>query len=76
MMRSSTLGAVLALLLTNDGVQAERRFPLAKRGNGFLSVPVGTVDKPSHIVKRQDGEGNPIATVLENMDFFYATESK
>ncbi|KAH7305010.1 aspartic peptidase domain-containing protein [Stachybotrys elegans] len=46
-------------------------FPRAVHGNGFLSVPVGTVDRP-HNAKRQ--EGHPVTTTLENMDFFYATE--
>jgi len=65
------LGAGLALLLSSHGVSAGR-FPKAKRGNGFLSVPVGTVDRPAGAVAKRDGES--ILTVLDNMDFFYATE--
>jgi hypothetical protein len=72
-MRSVPLGAGLALLLSSHGMSAGR-FPKAKRGNGFLSVPVGTVDRPAGAVAKRDGES--ILTVLDNMDFFYATESE
>lgn len=74
-MRPLTLGAVLALLLPSHGVVSAGRFPKAKRGNGFLSVPVGTVNRPAKNVGKRDG-GESILTVLDNMDFFYATESE
>lgn len=49
------------------------RFPRATKGDGFLKIPVGTVDRPARKVKRDE---SPLVTVLENMDFFYATDSK
>lgn len=76
MVRLATLGAVLAPLplLVEAG-----RFPRAKRGNGFLSVPVGAVGRSGRsgsgsVGKREDGES--IRTVLDNMGYFYATERK
>lgn len=74
MVRLATLGAALAPLplLTQAA-----KFPRAKQGNGFLSVPVGTVGRSgrSGSVGKRD-EGEPIRTVLENMGYFYATERK
>lgn len=73
-MRSLALGAALTLLASN-AVQVEARlFPRAVKGNGFLKVPVGAVDRSRQSNKRD--EGNSILTVLDNMDFFYATDSK
>lgn len=75
MVRLATLGAALAPLplLTQAA-----KFPRAKQGNGFLSVPVGTVGRSgrsgSGVGKRDEDE--PIRTVLENMGYFYATERK
>ncbi|KAH8654306.1 aspartic peptidase domain-containing protein, partial [Ilyonectria robusta] len=47
-------------------------FPRAVAGKGFLSVPVGTVNKPKKDkAKRQDGT---ILQQLENKEFFYAAE--
>lgn len=69
-MRWTTLGAVL---LGGTCVDAVGLFPRAKAGKGYLSVPVGTVDRPRKTTKRQDGS---IVTTLENMDFFYATDSE
>jgi hypothetical protein len=63
---------LLALALGLCSLVHCARFPRATKGNGFLKIPVGTVDRPARKVKR--GE-SPLVTVLENMDFFYATDS-
>lgn len=63
----------LAVALSFTAVAHGARFPRAIQGDGFLKLPVGTVDKPSRKSKRDE---NPLVTVLENMDFFYATDSK
>lgn len=70
-MRWTTLGAAVAVLGSNcaDAVS----FPRAVHGKGFLSIPVGTVDKPKKT--KRDDEGS-ILTTLENMNFFYATDRK
>lgn len=70
-MRLLVLG--VALMLSASGVVQAGRFPRAVKGNGFLKVPVGTVDRARK--SKRDGE-SPILTVLENKDFFYATESE
>ncbi|KEY68143.1 hypothetical protein S7711_08332 [Stachybotrys chartarum IBT 7711] len=73
-MRSFVFAALLAALV-DETVGSSNLFPRARRGNGFLAVPVGTVDKGrSRRVRRQEGES--IVTTLENMDFFYATEGE
>lgn len=69
-MRWSKLGAVLGLLGSDCAIAG--RFPRAVSGNGFLAVPVGTIDRPKR-AKRDEGG---ILTTLENMDFFYATEGR
>lgn len=74
MVRPATLGAFLAPLPLL--VQAAQ-FPRAKRGNGFISVPVGKVVRPGHngsIGKR--GDGDSTLAELSNMGYFYATERK
>ncbi|KAF7561176.1 hypothetical protein G7046_g2993 [Stylonectria norvegica] len=71
-MRWTTSGAALALSLLgtgNNGANAAA-FPRAVAGKGYLSVPVGTVNRPNKITKR----ANSIVTVLNNTEFFYATE--
>ncbi|CAM1502210.1 Fc.00g041940.m01.CDS01 [Cosmosporella sp. VM-42] len=68
-MRWTTLGAAITLLGSNYADAAN--FPRAVKGDGFLAVPVGTIDRPKRTTKRADGS---ISTTLENMDFFYATE--
>ncbi|KPM42252.1 hypothetical protein AK830_g4301 [Neonectria ditissima] len=72
-MRWTTWGPALAVLGASSCVRAVN-FPRAVSGKGFLSVPVGTVDKPKKDKgKRADEEGT-ILQKLENMDFFYAAE--
>lgn len=68
-MRSLALTLLTLPLLASNAVEAAR-FPRAVKGNGFLKVPVGTVDRP-HKVKR-----DAIDTVLDNRKFFYATDSE
>lgn len=70
-MQSLTLFLALVLLASN-AVDAGR-FPRAVKGNGFLKVPVGTVERAR---KSKRGGEDPILTVLDNEDFFYATESR
>lgn len=64
---------LLAVTLGLCSFACGARFPRATKGNGFLKLPVGTVDRPSRKAKRDE---SPLVTVLENMDFFYATDSK
>jgi hypothetical protein len=78
-MRSISLAstATLVALASEYVVDAARagaaNFPRASTGNGFVSLPVGTVDRPRPNSKRQNGRQHAFETVLENMDFFYAT---
>lgn len=67
-MRWTTLGVAVAI---GSNCADAVSFPRSVHGKGYLSVPVGTVDKPKKT--KRDEEGT-ILTVLENMDFFYATE--
>lgn len=71
-MRSLVLGAAATLLLPSHVVLAAGRFGRSIQGDGFLKVPVGTVDRPKKL-KRDD---EPITMVLDNMDFFYAADRK
>lgn len=64
---------LLPVALSLAAVAHGARFPRATKGNGFLKLPVGTVDRPPRKVKRDE---SPLVTVLENMEFFYATDSK
>ncbi|VUC33243.1 unnamed protein product [Clonostachys rosea] len=68
-MRSLVLGVVCSLL-AGQVVDADFGFPKAKRGEGFLSVPIGTVDRP-HSAKR---DTKAIVSELDNRDFFYTTD--
>ncbi|KAH6973730.1 aspartic peptidase domain-containing protein [Ilyonectria sp. MPI-CAGE-AT-0026] len=69
-MRWTTWGPALAVLSSSCAEAA--LFPRAVAGKGFLSVPVGTVDKPKKDkAKRQEGT---ILQQLENREFFYAAE--
>jgi len=61
----------LAVALSIVAVAHGARFARATKGDGFLKVPVGTVDRPPRKMKRDE---SPLVTVLENMDFFYATD--
>lgn len=63
----------LAVALSIVAVAHGARFARATKGDGFLKVPVGTVDRPPRKMKRDE---SPLVTVLENMDFFYATDCK
>lgn len=68
----SNLGA--AVVLIGDSYVEASLFPRAKSGDGYISVPVGTVDRPrSEAEKRQTGS---IVTELENRIYFYATTSR
>ncbi|KAM5361270.1 hypothetical protein ACJZ2D_013219 [Fusarium nematophilum] len=71
-MRWTTLGAAAAVLSSScaDAVS----FPRSTSGKGYLSVPVGTIDKPKKSKAEKRQEDNTILTTLENMDFFYATD--
>ncbi|KAH6607266.1 hypothetical protein Trco_003579, partial [Trichoderma cornu-damae] len=44
-------------------------FPRAEAGDGFLSIPVGTIKRPHKVGRR-----SAIDATLENMDFFYAIQ--
>lgn len=67
-MRWTTLGTVAAVLSCTDALS----FPRSKTGKGYLSVPVGTVEKPKKEKTRRDGDA--IVAVLDNMGYFYATD--
>ncbi|RFU81125.1 secreted aspartic ase [Trichoderma arundinaceum] len=72
-MRSTTMRSALALLVAAQYAEAAAAaapmFPRAESGDGFLSIPVGTIKRPHKVGKR-----NAIDATLENMDFFYAIE--
>lgn len=74
MMRSQVLGTAAAAaattLLFSDVAFASGRFGRSVQGDGYLKVPVGTVDKP----KKTKRDGEPVTMVLDNMDFFYSAE--
>lgn len=64
--------SALALLVAAQYAEAaDAMFPRAESGDGYLSIPVGTIQRPHKIGKR-----SAIDAVLENMDFFYAIESE
>jgi hypothetical protein len=73
-MRSSSwsLNAAALSLLAAEHAAAVS-FPNARSGQGFISVPVGTVDRP----KKQpasNSKRDAFLTQLQNQDFFYTTE--
>lgn len=69
-MRSTTTRSALALLVAAQYAEAaDAMFPRAESGDGYLSIPVGTIQRPHKVGKR-----SAIDAVLENMDFFYAIE--
>ncbi|KAF7554137.1 hypothetical protein G7Z17_g3109 [Cylindrodendrum hubeiense] len=70
-MRWITWGPALAVLGSSCAEAA--LFPRAVTGKGFLSVPVGTVNKPNKD-KSKRAEAGTILQQLENKDFFYAAE--
>lgn len=46
-------------------------------GEGFLAVPVGTVQRPARQAKSKDKRaGQAYESQLENKDFFYATDGE
>lgn len=64
--------SALALLVVAQYAEAaDAMFPRAESGDGYLSIPVGTIQRPHKVGKR-----SAIDAVLENMDFFYAIESE
>jgi hypothetical protein len=64
--------SALALLVAAQYADAaDTMFPRAESGDGYLSIPVATIQRPHKIGKR-----SAIDAVLENMDFFYAIESE
>ncbi|KAH7176376.1 aspartic peptidase domain-containing protein [Dactylonectria macrodidyma] len=70
-MRSTVWGPAMAVLGCSCAEAA--LFGRTVSGKGYLSVPIGTIDKPkNHNSKR--AENGTILQVLENMDFFYAAE--
>lgn len=83
MMRSATSSTSLAatlvlLLLAGGGVDAAAaRFPRAVSGDGFLAVPVGTINKAKgNTLKGRSSSDDAFETVLKNYEFFYATEGE
>lgn len=72
-MRSTALHAALALLIAAHYGEAATApmFPRAQAGDGFLSIPVGTIKRPHKVGKR-----SAIDATLENMDFFYAIQGE
>lgn len=81
-MRFSALGAAASLwFLSTDCSAATARddervaisgFSKAIRGDGFLAVPVGTVQRPAG----QKREAKAYEDKLYNMNFFYATDGE
>lgn len=67
-MRWTTLGTVAAAISCADALS----FPRSKTGKGYLSVHVGTVEKPKKEKTRRDGDA--FVAVLDNMGYFYATD--
>ncbi|KAF4124535.1 Eukaryotic aspartyl protease [Geosmithia morbida] len=63
-----SMGAALLALLPATTEAAS--FPRAVSGNGYLKVPVGTVDRP----RKTKRDGGTVETVLENKEFFYAMD--
>lgn len=68
------LTTALGLLVAAQHAEAvvTPMFPRAESGDGYLSIPVGTIKRPHNKV----GKRSAIDAVLENMDFFYAIESE
>ncbi|KAL7804595.1 aspartic peptidase domain-containing protein [Trichoderma afarasin] len=66
------LTTALGLLIAAQHAEAvvTPMFPRAESGDGYLSIPVGTIKRPHNKV----GKRSAIDAVLENMDFFYAIE--
>lgn len=76
-MRSTSIGAAaLALLATAYANAADEvflsGFSNAIRGDGFLAVPVGTVERPASSKRAVQA----FEDRLYNKDFFYATDGK
>ena len=75
-MLSRSIQAAL-LLGASCGVSATTQFPRASSGDGYISVPVGSVtrqNKQPHKLARRRGKG--FETSLINEDSFYAAEGK
>ncbi|KAH6874872.1 aspartic peptidase domain-containing protein [Thelonectria olida] len=66
-----TTWAPTLVVLGSSGAEAAR-FARAVSGDGYLAVPIGTVDKKKDKSKR--AENGTVLQTLENMDFFYAAE--
>lgn len=76
-MRSLALGATALGLLAADSLFAAGEvfisgFSKAVRGDGYLSVPVGTVQRPASLKRA----AKTFQDKLYNMDAFYATYSE
>lgn len=76
-MRSISLGAAALALLAAEPVMAVEEallkgFSQAVRGQGYLALPVGTVQRPAGM-KRATGA---FEDQLYNMEFFYATDGE
>lgn len=68
--------AALALLVAEPVIAVEesllKGFSQAVRGDGYLALPVGTVQRPASM-KRATGA---FEDQLYNMEFFYATDGE
>lgn len=76
-MRSVSLGtAVLVLLGADLSIAVDKTllkgFSQSVSGDGFLAMPVGTVNRPPGARRA----ANAFEDQLNNMDFFYATDGK
>ncbi|KAF4968304.1 hypothetical protein FSARC_4249 [Fusarium sarcochroum] len=69
-MRWTTLSTAAAVLSSVEAVS----FPRSTSGKGYLSMHVGTVDRPKNKEHKRADEDDAIAVRLENKDFFYATD--
>lgn len=65
---SSAVGA--ALLAT----EAAAIFPRATKGDGFLAVPIGTVENGKKDISKVKRDDDFLETVLANREFWYSTD--
>ncbi|KAL2209209.1 acid protease [Sarocladium strictum] len=68
----SLLRSATALALLANGASAQ--FARAVAGDGFLAVPVGTVENPKKDLSKVKRDDNFLETVLDNKDFWYSTD--
>lgn len=69
LLRSATAIALLA-------TEATANFPRAVSGDGFLAVPIGTVEKEKKDISKVKRDDNFLETVLDNKDFWYSADRK